>query len=67
MEGRNVHKVLVGNLRERDNWGDPDGDGRIILNGWRSKMCAVFRWGNLRETDHWDDPVIHGRIILEWI
>ena len=24
-------KVLVGNLREKDNLGDPDIDGRIIL------------------------------------
>jgi len=26
-----VHRVLGGNLRERDQWGDPDIDGRIIL------------------------------------
>ena len=30
-EGRGVHRVLVGNPRERDHWGDPDVDGRIIL------------------------------------
>jgi hypothetical protein len=30
-EGRGVHRVLVGNPRERGNWGDPDVDGRIIL------------------------------------
>ena len=29
---RGVHRVLVwGNLRERNHWGDPDVDGRIIL------------------------------------
>jgi hypothetical protein len=30
-KGRGVHRVLVGDLRERDRWGDPDVDGRIIL------------------------------------
>ena len=30
-EGRGVHRVLVGNLRERGHLGDPDVDGRIIL------------------------------------
>jgi hypothetical protein len=26
-----VYRVLWGNLRERDHWGDPGVDGRIIL------------------------------------
>jgi hypothetical protein len=30
-EGRGIYKVLVGNLRERNHWGDPGVDGRIIL------------------------------------
>jgi hypothetical protein len=29
-EGRGVYRVLVENLRERDNWEDPGVDGRII-------------------------------------
>jgi hypothetical protein len=30
-ERRGVYRVLVGNLRERDYWGDPGVDGRVIL------------------------------------
>ena len=30
-EWRDVHRVLMGKLRERDHWGDPDVDWRIIL------------------------------------
>jgi hypothetical protein len=30
-EGRGVYSVLWGILRERDNWGDPGLDGRLIL------------------------------------
>jgi len=32
-----------GNLRERDHWGDPDVDGRIILN--RSSGSGWGLWG----------------------
>ena len=32
-EGVVVHRVLVGKPGERDHWGDPDVDGRIIV-GW---------------------------------
>ena len=48
-EGRGVHRVLVGNLRERDHWGDPDIGGRIIL-GW------IFR--------KWEEVMGTGRIWL---
>ena len=30
-EGRGMYRVLVGNLRKRDHWGDPGVDGSIIL------------------------------------
>jgi hypothetical protein len=32
-------EVWWGNLRERDNWGDPGADGRIIL-GWIFRKWA---------------------------
>ena len=34
-----------GNLRERDNWGDPDADGRIILRWIFRKLDWVVRTG----------------------
>jgi hypothetical protein len=30
-KGRGVDRVLVGKPEERDHWGDPGVDGRIIL------------------------------------
>ena len=42
-EGRGVHRVLVGNPRERGQWGDPDTDGRTILR-W------IFRKWEAMET-----------------
>jgi hypothetical protein len=30
-EGRGMYRVLMGNLRETDHWGEPGADGRIIL------------------------------------
>jgi hypothetical protein len=30
-EGKGVCRVLVGNLGERDHWGDPSVDGMMIL------------------------------------
>jgi len=34
-----------GNLRERDHWGDPDADGRIILRWIFGKLEGVVRTG----------------------
>ena len=33
-------EIWWGNLRERDHWGDPDTDGRIILR-WIFRKCDV--------------------------
>ena len=44
-DGRGVHKVLVGNLRERDHWGDQDIDGRIILRWILKKWERVVETG----------------------
>ena len=45
-----------GNLRERDHWGDPDEDGRIILR-WIFKKWDWGRgmdWIDLaQDTDRW--------------
>ena len=38
LEGRVVYRVLVGKPGERDHWGDPDLDGRIILR-WIFRKC----------------------------
>jgi hypothetical protein len=43
VEGRGVYRVLVGNLRERDRWGDRDVDGRIIL-GWTFRKWDLGVW-----------------------
>jgi hypothetical protein len=40
----------LGSLRERDQWGDPDVDGRIILRGNFGKREGVVGtgWSGLR-------------------
>jgi hypothetical protein len=42
-EGRGVYMVLAGNLMERDQWGDSDADGRIILR-WIFRTWDVGKW-----------------------
>jgi len=41
--GRGVYRVWWGNLRERDHWGDPGEDGRIILR-WIFRKWYVGVW-----------------------
>jgi len=45
-EERGVNRVLVGNRRERDHWGDLGVDGWIIL-GWISRRWDVGIWSGL--------------------
>jgi hypothetical protein len=45
VEERGVHRVLVGNLRERGRWGDPDVDGRIILRWMFRKLEGIVGTG----------------------
>jgi len=45
-EERGVCRVLVGNRRERDHWGDFGVDGWIIL-GWISRRWDVGIWTGL--------------------
>jgi len=47
-EGRGVQGFWWGNLRERDHWGDPDADGRIILRWifrtWEGVVGTGWSW-----------------------
>ena len=45
-EERGAYRVLVGNRRERDHWGDLGVDGWIIL-GWISRRWDVGMWTGL--------------------
>jgi len=44
-EGEGCTGFLWGNLRERDHWGGPDADGRIILRWIFKKWEEVVRTG----------------------
>jgi hypothetical protein len=44
-EGRGVHRVLVGKPEGRDQWGDQDVDGRIILRWIIRKWEGVVGTG----------------------
>jgi len=54
-EGRGVYRILGGNLKERDHWGDPGVDGRIILR-W---IFRKWDWGGMdwielaQDRDRW--------------
>jgi hypothetical protein len=41
--GEEYTEFWCGNLRERDNWGDPGVDGRIILR-WIVRKWIVVVW-----------------------
>jgi hypothetical protein len=47
-EGRGVHRVLVGKPEGRDQWGDPDVVGRIILRcifrKWEGVVVTGWSW-----------------------
>ena len=47
-DGRGVHRVLIGKPEERDHWGDPDVDGRIILRWifgkWEGVVGTGWSW-----------------------
>jgi len=43
--GEGCTEFWCGNLKERDQWGDPDADGRIILRWIFRKWEEVVRTG----------------------
>jgi hypothetical protein len=43
---RGLYRVFVGNLRERDHWGNSGVDGTIILR-WIVRKWAVGVWTGL--------------------
>jgi hypothetical protein len=47
-EGRGVYRAWYGNLRERNHWGDPDVNGRIVLRRisrkWQVGIWTGLSW-----------------------
>ena len=59
-EGRGVYRVLLGKPEgERDHWGDPGVDGRIILRWiFRKWDVGCMDWIELaQDRDRWRDLV----------
>jgi hypothetical protein len=48
-ERRGVYRVWWGNLRERDHWGDPGVDRRIILRSIFRVGCGGVDWIELAQ------------------
>jgi len=43
-----VYRLLVGNLRERNHWGDPGVEGRVIWRWIFRKWSVGVRAGSIR-------------------
>jgi hypothetical protein len=58
-EERGVYRDLVGNLREKDHWGDPGVDGRIILRWtFRKWDLGSMDWIELaQDRERWRELV----------
>jgi hypothetical protein len=54
-EGRVVHMVLMGKLEGKDQWGDPDVHGKIILRWiFRKWKAGCGDWMELaQDRDRW--------------
>jgi hypothetical protein len=46
---RRIRGFVGENLRERDHLGDPEVDGRIILNGSQDVVCGGMDWLELTQ------------------